>query len=152
MQPGGQICDLLLDSSVDVEDPIEAVWISQERLTLPTDQLKSVEDALEAASESVVYAKVYFDGGWANGRVVDMREGGPEMCILCVCEGESRRLYGRAYRGIAEHILSEAASSERSNEDWQAILQAKSPVAAEVRVRPVDRKPIFYSKYFTTVK
>ena len=152
MQPCWQICELLLDASIDVEETTDAVRLSQARLTLPADQLKTVEGALEASNESVIYCKVSFDSGWANGKVVDIREGAPEMCILCVCEGESRRLYGRACRGIAEHVLSEDASADRSNADWQTILQARSPVCAEVHARPVDRKPIFYSKDFTILK
>ena len=62
VQPGGEICELELDSSIDVDDSADAAWISQERLTLPTDQLRSVEDALEASNESVLYCKVSYDG------------------------------------------------------------------------------------------
>ena len=115
MQPGGQICELPLDADVDVEDSTHAVWISQERLTLPTDQLKSAEEALEASSECVIFCKVSFDGGWANGKVVDSREGTQEMCLLCILEGESRKLYARAYKNVAEFILGEDASADRTN-------------------------------------
>ena len=67
----------------------------------------------------MVYCKISYDGGWANGKLVETREGTNEMCILCICEGETRRLYARAYRTVAEYILGEDASADRTNEDWQ---------------------------------
>ena len=119
MQPGGEILELPSDTDIDVEDSTDAVWISQERLTLPTDQLKSAEEALEASSECVIFCKVSFDGSYGNGQLVSSREGTHEMCLLCILEGESRKLYARAYKNVAEFILGEEASADRTNEEWQ---------------------------------
>ena len=95
MQPGGQICELPLDADVDVEDSTHAVWISQERLTLPTDQLKSAEEALEASSECVIFCKVSFDGGWANIDVASLYSRQHRCCYFVQFElflcGAARR-------------------------------------------------------------